>query len=232
MYVIDTKRNIRFDSKRATVLLRGMMITRDMIVRDSPFVNIPNATFAYADRILRFTDLEVELDQWYKVRSGDSDELRRLFVIDVVGSKDTEIEGVVEEAEVTSEQPLPEITTDPVDEIKESEPEAPASESVTVSVDSESSEATTSSYSDGSYDKEYQDYIQENAYETKPGEPVEDNQEEETQEHEETVEDEEATSEEEDETVEEAENVEEPVDPNYKPPIPQHVHPSKKKKHR
>ena len=231
MYVINTKRNIRFDSKRATVLLRGMMITRDMIVRDSPFVTVPNATLAYADRILRFTDLEVELDQWYKVRSGDSDELRRLFVIDVVGSKDTEIEGVAEEAEVTSEQPLPEITTDPVDEIKEHEPED--SESVTVSVSSESSsEATTSSYTDGSYDKEYQDYIQENAYETKPGEPVEDNQEEETQEPEETVEDEEATSEEDDETIEEAENVEDPVDPNYKPPIPQHVHPSKKKKHR
>jgi len=231
MYVIDTKRNIRFDSKRATVLLRGMMITRDMIVRDSPFVTVPNATFAYADRILRFTDLEVELDQWYKVRSGDSDELRRLFVIDVVESEDTEIEDVVEETEVTSEQSLPEITTDPVDEIKEHEPEAPASESVTVSVANESSEATTSSYTDGSYDKEYQDYIQENAYETKPGEPVEDNQEEKTQEPEETVEDEKAPSEEE-ETMEEVENVEEPVDPNYKPPIPQHVHPSKKKKHR
>lgn len=231
MYVINTKRNIRFDSKRATVLLRGMMITRDMIVRDSPFVTIPNATFAYADRILRFTDLEVELDKWYKVRSGDSDELSRLFVNydflcqDAVESEDTEIEGVVNEAEVTSEQPLPEITTDPVDDIKESEPEAPASESVTVSVASESSEETTSSYTDGSYDKEYQDYIQESAYETNP-EPVE-----ETQEPEETVEDEEAPSEE-DEDVEEAENVEEPVDPNYKPPIPQHVHPSKKKKHR
>ena len=219
------KRDIRFDSKRATILLRGNMITRDMIVRDSPYVTICNATLAYADRILRFTDLEVNYSgDWCKVRSGDSDKLRAFFDPDDCEAAEeeepaNEKEPVIEET-IAEPEPLPEIINDPETEVKEAEAiEEPVAEVETVSVtEGETSESTVASAS-GEYDNEYQDYIQEQ-YEAKLAEPVIE-EEQEVEEVEETIEDEPEA------IVEEA--VEATVETA---PIPQRINPSKKKKHK
>ena len=86
MVILNTK-DIRFTDAKINVLLRGGIVSRD-ILRNSKnsIIEMSDVPFGVAKRINSITAIDVrELDNWYRIACGDTEELVAVY------SKDTDV---------------------------------------------------------------------------------------------------------------------------------------------